>query len=450
MIHKIQKYIATNNLLAFDKPVITGFSGGSDSVSLLHILNRLGYKCIAAHCNFHLRENESDQDETFCEQFTKEHNIPLDKVDFDTKSYAKAQHISIEMAARNLRYEWFETIRKKYDAQAIAVAHHCDDSNETMLLNMIRGTGIRGLCGIRPKNRLVIRPLLCIGKDDIMHYLEEQGLPYVTDSSNLSDEYTRNFIRLHLIPLMEEINPSVKIVLARTAEHLSDAENIYNNAVEEIRKSLIKESNNDEFQISIDDLIKQPASKTILFELLKPFGFKSDVSESIHNSLMGEPGKTFNSLDHCYTLLKDRKFLYIYKRQKKIYERHEIEEDNKNCDKLPIDISFRKVKVDSSFDIDKAMQIATLDYDKVKFPLTLRKWQLGDWFIPFGMKGRKKLSDYFSDCKFSILDKEKIWVLCSGEDIIWIVGKRTDNRFCISDDTKYALIINFSEKNCNN
>ena len=450
MIRKVQTYIETNQLLAFDKPVITGFSGGSDSVSLLYILNRLGYKCIAAHCNFHLRGNESERDETFCEKFTNEHNILFEKVGFDTESYAKTHRISIEMAARYMRYEWFETIRKKYNAQAIAVAHHRDDSNETMLLNMIRGTGIRGLCGIHPENGFVVRPLLCVGKDEIIKYLEENKIQYITDSSNLSDEYTRNFIRLRLLPLMEEINPSVRIALARTIEHLSDTEKIYSQAIEEKKKILIKENSNSEFQLSISDLITQPAPKTILYELLKPFGFTRDVSEDIFRSLPGESGKIFNSQESAYTLLKDRDYLYIYKHSEKKCERYVIDESNNNCKKLPIDISLCKVEVDNSFEISKNPLKATLDYDKLKFPLTLRKWQTGDWFIPFGMKGRKKLSDYFSDCKFSILDKEKTWVLCSGKNIVWIVGKRTDNRFSIDKKTKYALVINFLKKNCDN
>ena len=446
MIRKVQKYIETNHLLTFDKPVITGFSGGSDSVSLLFILNRLGFNCIASHCNFHLRGDESDRDEEFCKEFTEKHNIAYEKTDFDTKTYAAERHTSIEMAARELRYNWFEAVRKKYDAQAIAVAHHIDDSNETILLNMIRGTGIRGLCGIRPQNGYIVRPLLCIDKNVIVRYLEENNLPYITDSSNLSDKHTRNFIRLRLLPLMKEINPSVSTALARTAEHLSDTEKIYMHTIEHAKKTLIQKTDNQEFHISINDIFKQPASKTILYELLSTFGFTRDISEDIFLSLNGEPGKIFFTPDSNYKLLKDREFLIIYKQPDNVSKEFIIEEDNIDCDKLPITLSFSKHKIDSSFVINKSRFIATLDYEKLQFPLILRKWIKGDWFIPHGMTGRKKLSDYFSDHKYNILEKEKTWILCCGKEIVWIVGKRQDNRFRVDNNTKYAFVINFSEK----
>ena len=446
MIRKVQTYIETNNLLTIDKPVITGFSGGSDSVSLLFILNRLGYDCIAVHCNFHLRGDESDRDEAFCKNFSEEHDIIFEKADFDTKSFAEKHHISIEMAARDLRYELFEKIRLKYGAQAITVAHHRDDSNETMMLNMIRGTGIRGLNGIQPKNGYVVRPLLCVGKDEINRFIEEQKLPFVTDSSNLSDEYTRNFIRLRLIPVMEEINPSVGTALARTAKHLSDTEKIYSFYIQQITEQLLQEKDHDTFKISIKKLLEQPAPKTVLFELLKPFDFTRDISENIFCSLKGESGKKFFSLKSSYILLKDRDFLYIYKQYETICDEYKIDEIITDNNKLPINISLRKTEVTGDFTIEKSTTTATFDYDKLKFPLILRRWQTGDWFIPFGMKGRKKLSDYFSDCKLSIPEKDKTWVLCSEKDIAWIVGKRTDNRFRIDDKTKNAFIINFSEK----
>lgn len=448
MIHKVQIYIETNHLLTFDKPVIVGFSGGGDSVSLLYILNRLGYKCIAAHCNFHLRGEESDHDEEFCRQFTEKHQIIFEKIDFNTTSYAAGQHISIEMAARDLRYKWFDTIREKFNAQAIAVAHHLDDSNETMLLNMIRGTGIRGLCGIRPKNGFIVRPLLCVGRDNLNQYLKSLGLSYVTDSTNLSDEHTRNFIRLRILPLMKEINPSVSAALVRTAEHLADAENIYTQTVEATKKSLIQKVD-QEIRISINDIIQQPAAKTILYEILKPYGFTRQISENIFRALTSESGKTFDAPNSGLRLLKDRDFLIIFEPQRTIPETYNINEGETNNHQLPIRISMRKIIVDSSFKIDKSPLTATFDYDKINYPLTLRKWQSGDWFIPFGMKGRKKLSDYFSDHKFSIAEKEKTWLLCSGKDILWIVGERTDNRFRIDHSTKYALVLNFFEKNCN-
>jgi tRNA(Ile)-lysidine synthase len=449
LIRKIQTFIETNRLLTFEKPVITGFSGGSDSVSLLYILNRLGYHCIAAHCNFHLREAESDRDEVFCRKFTENYHITFKKNDFDTRSYAKQKHVSNEMAARELRYQWFETMRKEYDAQATVVAHHRDDSIETMLLNMMRGTGIRGLSGIRPKNGFIVRPLLCVSRKEIKQFLKEQKLPSVIDSSNLSEQYTRNFIRLRLLPLMEEINPSVRNALARTAENLADAEEIYIRTIEKYNVLITVDTDKQCVYIPIENLMQQPAPKTILYELLKTYGFSRLVSGEIFRALRNAPGKIFEATpESTYKLLKDRDKLIIFKPDTKIWEEYKLNENLTDWRNLPLTLSVDKVPVDNSFEIDKSPSTGIFDYDKLHFPLTLRRWKSGDWFIPFGMKGRQKLSDYFSDHKFNLLEKEKTWVLCSKNDVFWIIGHRTDNRFRINEKTKTAFIINFSGKNC--
>lgn len=460
MIRKVQTYIETHRLLTFDKPVIIGFSGGGDSVSLLYALNRLGYTCVAAHCNFRLRGEESNNDEAFCKQFAKKHQIALEIKHFDTIVYAKDKRLSVEMAARELRYEWFETIRKKHGAQAIAVAHHQDDSNETMLLNLIRGTGIRGLCGIRPKNGWVVRPLRCLSSEEITSFLNTQNLPFVTDSTNLTDAYTRNFIRIHLLPLMEKINPSVKTALTRTADHLADTETIYLQAIEQLRNKFIHSVDKEEFRISIEEVMQQPAPQTVLYELLHPFGFTRPVTDDVFKALTGESGKRFRTPDCEYELLKDRGFLIIYKSNgcvpharkttefTDVSDTYSIHELSGNPPSIPIRLSMRKIEIDASFKIDTSPLTATFDYDKLLFPLTLRKWKAGDRFVPFGMKQTKKLSDFFSDEKINRLDKEKIWLLCSENRIIWVIGRRIDNRFRIDNQTKYAFIINFSGKTC--
>jgi len=442
----VKSYIATNRLLSVGRPVIAGFSGGSDSVALLSILNRLGYKCIAAHCNFRLRGDESDRDEAFCRQFARQQKMLFEKVDFDARAYSAKKNISIEMAARELRYEWFETLRKKHDAQAITVAHHRDDSNETILMNMIRGTGIRGLCGIRPKNEMIIRPLLCLGKDDILRYIEAQSLSFVTDSSNQSDEYMRNIIRLRLIPLMKEINPSLETALERMAAHLTDVENIYLQTIEKAKKNYIKKTGDDVISISINDLSELTAAKTILYELLHPYHFTRQQTSTVFNALQGESGKIFDAPDSSYQLLKDRDSLFIYKKNEETTATYPIEKYDSVLSHLPIRLSIRKVEITPSFEIDPSPLTATFDFEKIRFPLILRKWRTGDWFIPFGLKGRKKLSDYFTDRKFSIYKKNKTWLLCCGEDIIWITGERADNRFRLEKNTKFALVIKFFEK----
>jgi len=247
MLTTIRNYITKHQLLDEDKPVLIGLSGGADSVALIGILIRLGYSCIIAHCNFHLRDEESDRDEAFVRNLAEKWEIPFYKTDFDTIRYATENRLSVEMAARELRYRWFEEIRCQLDAQAIAVAHHQDDSAETILMNMVRGTGIRGVSGIAPKNGYVVRPLLAVSRKDILDWLEDQQLSYVTDRTNLSDEYTRNFIRLRVFPLLEGINPNVRSSMARTAENLSAAESIYLSVIEDAQKKVW--SSDGEFSI---------------------------------------------------------------------------------------------------------------------------------------------------------------------------------------------------------
>ncbi|MFW9614950.1 MAG: tRNA lysidine(34) synthetase TilS [Macellibacteroides fermentans] len=435
MKEQIQQYIIQHQLLSGEKPVVVGISGGADSVALLHILVSLGYKCIAAHCNFNLRGDESFRDEQFTIDFTKRLQVPLCKISFETNKYAQENRLSVEMAARELRYRWFEELLNTYDADAVAVAHHRDDSVETLLINLTRGSGLTGLTGIKPKNGNVVRPLLCVSREDIYAYIENNGLEYVTDSSNSSDIYTRNFIRLKVIPLLEEINPSVKASLARTANHLYDASLIYNHSIEEARK-VITQNN----RLSISALLSFPAPATILYEMLKPYGFSRTVCESIFTVLEKDSGKIFYSSTH--RLLKDRSDLLIDVLSGEDNRAYQINLEDDNVD-LPVELKPEIVVIKEDYQIEKDKKFAYFDFDKLSFPLVLRHWQEGDWFVPFGMKGKKKISDYFNDKKFSLFDKEKTWLLCSGQDVIWIVGERTDNRYRIEKTTKRVLKLKF-------
>jgi len=435
MKEQIQQYIIQHQLLSGEKPVVVGISGGADSVALLHILVSLGYKCIAAHCNFNLRGDESFRDEQFTIDFTKRLQVPLCKISFETNKYAQENRLSVEMAARELRYRWFEELLNTYDADAVAVAHHRDDSVETLLINLTRGSGITGLTGIKPKNGNVVRPLLCVSREDIYAYIENNGLEYVTDSSNSSDIYTRNFIRLKVIPLLEEINPSVKASLARTANHLYDASLIYNHSIEEARRVIIQNN-----RLSISALLSFPAPATILYEMLKPYGFSRTVCESIFTVLEKDSGKIFYSSTH--RLLKDRSDLLIDVLSGEDNRAYLINLEDDNVD-LPVELKPEIVVIKEDYQIEKDKKFAYFDFDKLSFPLVLRHWQEGDWFVPFGMKGKKKISDYFSDKKFSLFDKEKTWLLCSGQDVIWIVGERTDNRYRIEKTTKRVLKLKF-------
>ena len=262
MWRTVRSYIERNRLLSDDdrRPVLVGLSGGADSVALLSVLVRLGYACVALHCDFHLRGEESERDAAFARTFAESLGVPFYQTDFDTVAYAREHHLSIEMAARALRYAWFEELRERLGAQAIAVAHHRDDSVETVVMNLIRGTGIRGLTGIRPRNGFVVRPLLCVSRADIVAWLENQGIRYVTDSTNLSDAYTRNFIRLNVLPLLERINPSVREAIARSAEHLSAVASVYAYEIARAREEVIV----SEGCLSIEALCRFPAPEAIL------------------------------------------------------------------------------------------------------------------------------------------------------------------------------------------
>lgn len=417
-MQKVAHFINRHKLFSPEDKMLVALSGGADSVALLHLLLALGYTCEAAHCNFHLRGQESDRDEMFVRQLCQEQQVKLHVVHFNTEKEAQKRHVSIEMAARELRYSWFENIRKECSAAAIAVAHHQDDSVETFLLNLIRGTGINGLRGIHPKNGYIVRPLLCLDRKEIIDYLKRIGQSYVTDSTNLQDEYTRNKIRLNLLPIMQEINPSVKESILSTAEHLDDAAIIYKKGIEEAKQRIKTPEG-----ILISALLHEPAAETVLFEILYPLGFNAAQVKDIFRALNGQAGKVFMCTD--WRVIKDRELLLI--------ESHQETE-------API-LDIKEVDYTPNFIIPRDNGTACFDADKLHHSLSLRLWKQGDTFVPFGMSGRKKVSDYLTDRKFSLSRKEQQWVLCCGDDIVWLVGERTDNRFRIDDTTRKILIV---------
>lgn len=433
MLRRVEKFIEKKELLVPNAKVIVGLSGGADSMALLDILTLLGYTCIAAHCNFHLRGEESNSDAAFVKQWCKSTDIELTSIDFDTEGYAADKKISIEMAARELRYRWFEIIRQQYEAHAIAVAHHKDDSIETVLLNLTRGTGIHGLTGIAPKNGYVVRPLLCLSRLEVENYLEERDIPHVLDSTNNETIYVRNFLRLNTIPELEKLNPSVKDAIFRTSDNITEAEKVYKRAIENDICRVFSDN-----KIDISELLKTASPQSVLFELLSPLGFQSSVIDDILNSLEGVSGKVFYSNKH--RLIKDREYLLLDKIGKGESQNEEFFIDKFSQEiTIPVHLNI-KLRENDNY-IEKAADKLYADVEKLTFPLVLRKWKQGDWFVPFGMKGRKKLSDYFSDQKFSLKDKENCWILTSGDDVVWIVGERSDNRFRVTEETKNVLCV---------
>ena len=423
--HRIQRFIEEKNLFNSNDKVLVALSGGADAVALLRILNSLGYPCEGAHCNFQLRGEESNRDETFVRNLCKQLSVPLHVIHFETEAYAKEHHLSIEMAARQLRYDWFEKLRQERNATVIAVAHHRDDSVETFLLNLIRGTGIDGLKGIACKNGRVVRPLLQESRDSILDYLRIIGQDYVTDSTNLQDEYMRNKIRLNLLPLMKELNPSILETIQETSFRMSEVASIYHQNRQKVLKQKVFVQSEKLIHISIDDILNDIAPISFLHELLFPLGFNSSQIKDIYRCMSTpQSGKRFTSKD--WVVLRDRDDLLVQK----------IESD----ESLP-ELIIEEIERTDSFVIPKDKHIACLDADKVIPPLCLRKWQVGDKFVPFGMTGKKKVSDYLTDKKFSLLQKEKQYVVCSGEDIVWLVNERTDNRFRITENTKRVLML---------
>ena len=421
----VQKFIEEKKLFNLQDKILVALSGGADSVALVRVLLSLGYTCECAHCNFHLRGLESDRDEAFVRQLCEKQCIPLHVTHFDTSAYAKEHYISIEMAARELRYEWFEHIRKEIGASAIAVAHHRDDSVETFLLNLMRGAGINGLKGIPVKNGLIVRPLLSVSREDILDYLQAIHQDFVTDSTNMEDEYMRNKIRLNILPVMKEVNPSIMETIQETTFRFSEISNIYRqDRTEAIARKVISTSP-DMFRISLADVLEDLAPLSLLHEVLFPKGFNASQIQDIYRSLSSsQSGKLFFSTE--WEVLRDREYIWIKKKAP--------------AQSIP-EIKMDEVNRTPSFVIPRDKHIACLDADKIKQPLTIRKWERGDKFVPLGMKGKKNVSDYLTDKKFSLFQKENQYVVCCGEDIVWLVNERTDHRFRITDNTQRIMLI---------
>ncbi len=425
---RIQHFIEENKLFAFSDKVLVALSGGADSVALLRVLIDLGYTCECAHCNFHLRGEESDRDEQFVRSLCQEHQIPLHVKHFETESYAKEKQISIEMAARELRYAWFEELRNETKSMVIAVAHHRDDSVETFLLNLIRGTGINGLKGIQAKNGHIVRPLLETSRENILNYLDHLQQNYVTDSTNLQDEYMRNKIRLNLLPMMKEMNPSIMESIQETAQKLSEAANIYNQNRKEILETSVQIKNEGHI-LPIQTILVDSAPLSLLHEWLGNYQFNFSQIKDIYQCLkQKQSGKRF--ISNKWELLRDRESLILRHSQEEAY--------------VP-EISIETIEINNDFVLVKDKHIACLDADKVTLPLEIRKWKKGDKFIPFGMKGKKNVSDYLTDKKFSLFQKDNQYVACSKGEIIWLVGERTDDRFKITEKTQRALILKIQE-----
>jgi len=413
--------------------ILLALSGGVDSVVLFDLFQKMNCDFAIAHCNFCLRGNESEDDEKFIYSISKINNIKLFVERFNTTEYAQKNNTSIQMAARELRYNWFKTLKKEFNYNFLATAHHHDDAIETVLINLIRGTGISGLHGIKKSHDNIIRPLISFHKKDILNYAYVNKLSYREDSSNTDDKYVRNKIRNQLIPLMQQINPNVTMSIGKTMSRIYEVEKLYVQIIREKKAKLLIEQNN-EFRINIPALLDETSAKQLLYEIISDFGFL-DV-DAVFNSLKSQSGKEFFNND--YYMIKDRRELIISKHIK--IDSCVVEEDLPYVD-VPFKIKFTISSQDKIQLKDASKDLMYIDYSKLKFPLLIRPWREGDRFIPLGMKQFKKLSDYFIDDKFSLIRKKKACVLISNNDIVCVLGERLDDRFKLVEDSKKVYIV---------
>lgn len=439
MQEKLEAFISENNLFCKNHRILIALSGGVDSVVLATLMHKANYNIALAHCNFHLRDEESNRDEAFVRSWAKENNVELFVKEFDTYGYMKENKISLEMAARDLRYEWFNSLMETKKFDFLCTAHHLDDSIETFFINLLRGTGIAGLHGIQAKNDKITRPLLFATREEILNYAKENNITYVEDSTNAETKFTRNKIRHNFFPILKEINPNFEFALKKDIEYLNDTEFIFRREIEKAKSEII-EKENDLIKINISKLLSLNPMKIYLYEILSDFGFNETNISDIIQSLEETSGKQFFSKTH--RIVKDREYLFIEERKENnTTNDFYLINDEQSSLISPLRMQIEVMRDLKFINISKEKTIAMLDYDLLKFPLILRKWRQGDSFVPFGMKKEKKLSDYFTSNKYSLLDKENQWILCSEEKIVWLVGERIDDRFRISNKTKNILKI---------
>lgn len=434
MVNELIQYVSKNRLFTTSDKLLLGISGGIDSVTLCDLMHKAGFNFSLAHCNFGLRGEESDGDEAFVRQLADNYNITLHVTRFETEWYASENNISIQMAARDLRYRWFESLLRSHGYKYIVIAHNNDDSLETFFVNLTRGTGIRGLTGISPLNGHVVRPLLFASRAQIEEYTAKNHLSWREDSSNSSDKYLRNKIRHQLIPFFEGMNPNFRKGLAQSIQRLNGTATYFDKEMLNMGNELIiKEKNFD--SISIEKLLNQPSPCFLLSELLLRYGFSQSVSEEIFNAFDAIAGKQFYSATH--RLVKDREYLIINHIKGETNTQFIIEQGGRQPEGMPVNL--RIELCDWNYKIPDNPNVALFDATQVSWPLVLRHWQKGDYFIPLGMNGMKKLSDFFTDEKFSLPQKENTWLLTSGDRIMWIIGHRIDNRFKLTGATRKVI-----------
>ena len=463
MIDQFKAYINRYNLIAKGEKVILALSGGIDSMVLMDLLLKAKVEFVAAHCNFHLRGEESDSDEKFVQEYAEKLGIQCFVKHFETEKFAKKHRLSIEMAARELRYAWFEELRQQLGFDKIAVAHHADDQAETFFINLLRGAGLNGLKGMKPHNGVIIRPLLWASREQIRKYAVENHIVWREDHTNVESVYLRNRIRNQLFPVFDELQPEARQGLYKSLGHLSAENELYRALLKEKLAQIVEQDGDvqlfpysafldcfvprNDAKRMLKTEVPEPAipeatrrvegpaySFQLLFEWLRPYGFNTDQCHFIHESIGTGIGNQYFSPTHCIVIGRDD--LQLSEITEKTDDEIQIEIGEEEIFS-PVHLQFSKLERTVDFIINKSSEMAQLDFDKLSFPLTLRRWRHGDRFHPFGMKGSKLLSDFFVDQKFSEYQKQNVWLLVSADDdILWVVGYRIDDHFKIGNDTK--------------
>ena len=433
MLQAFQKHMDTHLDMLHGSRLLLAISGGLDSVVMTHLCHQLKLNMSLAHCNFNLRASESDADEDFVLALADDLDLDVFVESFDTASYAKEQRISIQMAARELRYQWFFELAEQLDFDYILTAHHADDNLETFLINLTRGTGLEGLTGIPELSGKIVRPLLPFSREALEAFARKEKIEWREDATNASTKYLRNKLRHDVIPTLKQINPQLLQNFQTTISNLLDSQDLIDSAVVRIQKKVFT-VDGDQIRLNVSKLNKLSNPKAYLYHLLKDYNFTA--WDDVVNLLTAQSGKQVFSSTH--RLLKDRDFLVLC----------ELDAVSKDC---PISIENEIHKVITPFgtltfdEVDTMSDVSKIkiyvDADFLKYPLTIRKWEEGDLFYPLGMKGKKKLSKYFKDEKLSLIDKENAWLLISDNALVWVIGRRPDERFKVTEDTKRIIKI---------
>ncbi len=437
MIEQLKQYISTHKLCKSNAKVLVAISGGVDSVVLADLMFHLGYDIGLAHCNFGLRSEASDKDAQFVKQLAKLYGIPAHIENCDAAAYASLHKYSIQEAARELRYQWFDNLTQQHAYDVVAIAHHADDQTETFFINLFRGSGIAGLKGMPRKRDQYIRPLLFAKRLDIENYAKDKGLKWREDSSNASDKYLRNRIRHHLIPILQDVISEDKNNLSETLGHLLEDHILFQQLLDEKREGLLNEIP-EGFSIQIHTLLELNPLGVWLYYLLKPFGFQRTTTNSLATVLLGSNrGQEFDA-EHWQLLLDREQILLIRKTNAVDNSIYKVTAHQKRLTH-PISLDIQQLSKEVDWPLGESPLVAWFDYQQLRFPLSIRKWKKGDRFTPLGMQGSKLISDFFIDNKFNRLQKESVWLLFSGETIIWIIGHRTSESCKIRPTTTTVL-----------